>query len=285
MIFHLKPPPLTFLRYKANATESSQGKFTLFRRSNTYTKWNPLVVLAAYNALKSLSLSDESRLKPNLAHKLRISNESSIDPELLRSLRSVVLCDGSYLARARLLVFFGLSNESNINPALLRASKSLGHFNRSNTEPTVQNELERLNLSNESNIESALPHELERLSLFNKSSIASALFLALERISFPDGSNINHFQFVVNGSSYHPENAQTTCIRQFIFDGQGPDFRYVLPRQDWDKQNIQFMLVYTREECKKRLGLDLEIDTTQEGSYLDQWLEMQKTFSYYWSLH
>lgn len=48
---------------------------------------------------------------------------------------------------------------------------------------------------------------------------------------------------------------------------------------------IQIMLEYTREDCKKRLGLDLEIDTTQEWTYLDQWLEMQKNFSHYWSLH
>lgn len=63
------------------------------------------------------------------------------------------------------------------------------------------------------------------------------------------------------------------------------DFRFVRPRNTFDELSVQMALHWTRDDCRARLGANLEIRTTPSESYSYQYQEIENIFNRLWRFH
>ncbi|MCJ1462452.1 hypothetical protein MMC07_001053 [Pseudocyphellaria aurata] len=63
------------------------------------------------------------------------------------------------------------------------------------------------------------------------------------------------------------------------------DFRFVRPTNTIDELSVHMALQYTRDDCRARLGANLELRTTPSESYAYQYREIEDIFNRLWRFH
>lgn len=91
-------------------------------------------------------------------------------------------------------------------------------------------------------------------------------------------------QPATGGSPYYLTRRQWQALIKEQNNGQ-PDFRFVFPANESERNSIQAALRYTREHFWEQLGTDVEIQSTPGETYHRQYQEILATYRYLWSLH